>query len=265
MYRYYTFLISSIIYLTVLCTFYSCSNKLYYSKNTPSPAIFAHNDYEKPWPFYNAYNLRADFIEADIFLVNNQLMVAHEEKQISNDRTLSSLYLQVIDSVLIANNDRVYPGSKQSLALSIDIKSEAVSTLNSLIEQLKKFPRLIRSKTFKIMISGNMPAQNTWQKYPDYIYFDGRPEKTYSNYELSRLLMISTSFTKYSQWNGNGLMKPEEKMKIQELINASHRIRKPIRFWATTDTEAVWEMLLKMNADIINTDEVSSVSGYIHR
>lgn len=56
--------------------------------------------------------------------------------------------------------------------LLIDIKSEAVSTLNNVISVLEKYPSIHNSNNIKIVISGNRPPANTYNTYPSYIYFD---------------------------------------------------------------------------------------------
>src|SRR6185436_16173073 len=56
-------------------------------------AIFAHNDYVKPNPFFKAYELKAAYIESDVFLENGKLLVAHTKKEIDPSKTLESMYL----------------------------------------------------------------------------------------------------------------------------------------------------------------------------
>ena len=62
---------------------------------TPANA-HSHNDYEKPSPFWEAYEQHFGSIEADIFLKDGKLIVAHDEQQVLANRSLDSLYLQPI-------------------------------------------------------------------------------------------------------------------------------------------------------------------------
>src|SRR5689334_12084168 len=84
------------------------------------PARHSHNDYEQPFPFHTAYHYQFESIEADIFLINGQLLVAHTEKELEPERTLSKLYLRPVDSILKKNNGLIYPGSNKKLQLLID-------------------------------------------------------------------------------------------------------------------------------------------------
>src|SRR5256885_4523438 len=53
----------------------------------------AHNDYEHPRPLLDALDCGFLSVEADVFLVNGQLLVAHDREKTSPQRTLQSLYL----------------------------------------------------------------------------------------------------------------------------------------------------------------------------
>src|SRR6188474_3673036 len=63
---------------------------------TSAQLIHAHNDYQKPEPLTNALRHKAFSIEADIYLSDNRLLVAHDKKELATARTLDSLYLQPI-------------------------------------------------------------------------------------------------------------------------------------------------------------------------
>ena len=44
--------------------------------------IHSHNDYAQKRPFWGAYEAGADSIEADVFLVDCDLLVAHSRKEL---------------------------------------------------------------------------------------------------------------------------------------------------------------------------------------
>src|ERR1043165_7084012 len=53
----------------------------------------AHNDYEHARPLLDALDHGFASVEADVWLVNGRLLVAHDEEAVRPDRTLQSLYL----------------------------------------------------------------------------------------------------------------------------------------------------------------------------
>jgi len=84
--------------------------------------------------------------------------VAHDTKEVSIERSLEKLYLNPLADFVKKNNGSPYPDSNKTLQLLIDQKTEGVSTLNALIEVLKKYPSIINNKKITITISGNRPA-----------------------------------------------------------------------------------------------------------
>src|SRR5258706_12938425 len=60
------------------------------------PLIHAHNDYQKREPLVNALRNKAFSIEADVYLVNDSLRVAHDKNELAKAPTLNVLYLRPI-------------------------------------------------------------------------------------------------------------------------------------------------------------------------
>src|SRR2546428_9116617 len=63
--------------------------------NSPPPLTraHAHNDYEHTRPLLDALDHGFCSIEADIWLVDGKLLVAHDRGKVKPDRTLQALYL----------------------------------------------------------------------------------------------------------------------------------------------------------------------------
>lgn len=228
-----------------------------------SAAIFAHNDYEKPIPFEVAYKANVGFIEADVFLRDENLFVAHESKQIQIDKTLETLYLNPLNKLIEKNGGYAYADKDQSLTLMIDLKTEGVATVNALIVKLKNYPRLLECKTLLITLSGNMPAPALWSNYPDYIHFDGRPGIIYTPEQQTRIRLVSDSFINYSTWNGKEALKKSDEEKIINVIETAHAINKPFRFWAIPDFPESWIKLMELDVDILNTDDVAGLATFL--
>ena len=228
-----------------------------------SSNIHSHNDYENPLPFYGAYSNEAGVIEADVFLVNNDLFVAHTSKEITPHNTLKSLYLDPLSLKLKTQSGKVYSGDK-SLILMIDVKSDADSTLKAIVQQLKTFPEIISNKSLKIVISGNRPLPSEWRTYPEFIYFDGRLNENYSPEELSRIEMISEDLKNITIWNGKGVLTQADLQKMQSAIKKVHDLHKEIRFWSTQDNVNTWMTLMNLKVDFIGTDNVAALAQFIH-
>jgi alkaline phosphatase len=221
----------------------------------------SHNDYEQASPFTLAYEHRFGSIEADIWLKDGNIFVAHDAKDIQPARTLAALYLDPFDEIL-QKQKNIYPG-QQKMFLLIDIKTEAISTLDALIKELQRYPSIIQQKNIIIAISGNRPKPDQYKNYPQYIKFDGRPSEAYDKESIKKVALISEAFYKFSLWKGEGTIKEEEKKNMQAAVKASHQWKKPFRFWATPDTKDAWQTLMDIEADFINTDHIESLSTFL--
>lgn len=222
--------------------------------------VFAHNDYAGPIPFFKAYELRVGYIEADVFLKDGHLLVAHEVDEIDASKTLERLYLQPLNKVL---NDSSNAGNRHEFTLMIDLKTEGVTTLDALVRLLKKYPELTESNTLSFMISGNVPDPALWGNYPAYIFFDGRPGIDYSPEQWERIAMISTNFRSHVQWDGRGELPSPARQRINTLVDAAHEHGKKFRFWATPDHDNAWRVLLDADMDVIVTDRPADLVNFL--
>ncbi|MDR3716987.1 MAG: alkaline phosphatase [Puia sp.] len=225
----------------------------------------SHNDYEQATPFRLAYDQGFGSIEADIFLVDGQLLVAHEEKELQPQRTLEKLYLEPILACLSKNGGHVYADSTRSLQLLIDIKTDSIHTLDKLVETIRRYPPLINCPTLKFAITGNRPDPGLFSRYPDFIRFDGELYRDYDKAALDKIIMLSDDFERYSRWNGKGRIPPKDRDVLQAAITKAHVLDKPVRFWDAPDFINVWQQLIGLRVDYINTDHIEALSVYLNK
>ena len=214
----------------------------------------SHNDYEQAHPFQLAYQEKFGSIEADIHLVNGKIYVAHDKEQVQEHRTLSELYLNPI-AVQIDKIDR--------LQLLIDIKTEAISSLNTLVSLLSQYPSIIKSNKIKIVISGNRPPAETWKNYPEYILFDGRMGIAYSGEQLNKIGLISDSYQKFITNQHYWPLQESDREKIKKAIQIAHEMGKPVRLWAHPDFPEAWQAMMDLGLDYINTDKINQLADFI--
>ena len=68
----------------------------------------AHNDYLHPRPLLDALEQGFGSVEADVFLVDGKLLVAHSILEIRHERTLEDLYLKPLAARCDSNGGRVF-------------------------------------------------------------------------------------------------------------------------------------------------------------
>jgi hypothetical protein len=225
-----------------------------------SPSAHSHNDYHQSEPFFHAFNKGFQAIEADVFLVNGKLLVAHDEKELTAERSLKKMYLDPIKKELAKDTSR-------KLTLLIDVKKEYGPILTELLKELKPLRKLCVGDNPKgrllILISGNRPLPVEYQNYPGYIYFDEVLGHIYSEDQLKRVGQISLQFSKYSKWKGVGAITKLDEQKVKDAIDSAHAIGKPIRFWDAPDNVAGWLELKKLHADVLGTDRIDALATWL--
>src|SRR5688500_12778148 len=112
------------------------------SLGTPLSHAHAHNDYEHDRPLLDALENGFCGVEADVHLVDGQLLVAHDPEDVQPDRTLESLYLAPLWKIVQHNRGRVYPGGSDVLLL-IDFKTEGEPTYRALEKVLEKYRAML--------------------------------------------------------------------------------------------------------------------------
>src|SRR5215831_13042907 len=223
----------------------------------------SHNDYENAVPYWTAYNAGFGSIEADIFLKDGKLFVAHDLNELKSERPLEAWYLDPMLKCVEKNHHNIYADSTKQLQLLIDVKTEAVSTLNRLIEVLSQYPLLKNNPTIHFVISGNRPAPETFPSWPSFILFDGDLMKTYTEESQKKIGMLSDNFIKYAFWNGNDTIPAPGINKLKDVISKAHAIKKPVRFWASPDQPNAWKQLMNLGVDYINTDKINELADFL--
>ncbi|WP_298712062.1 phosphatidylinositol-specific phospholipase C/glycerophosphodiester phosphodiesterase family protein, partial [Chitinophaga sp.] len=214
----------------------------------------SHNDYLQAIPFEKAFSLHFGSIEADVFLKDGELYVAHTPAEIDTAKTLRRIYLEPLREKALAKAG-VFGETKQQLQILVDFKTEAAATMDAFLRQLRDFPELMSHPRLTFAISGNRPPQAQWPSFPPCILFDGRPGVPYTADELKKVALISDNFRLYSQWNGKGIPVAEDLAKMEKVIARSHALGKKFRFWATPDDVNAWKTMMKLGVDYINTDK----------
>lgn len=236
------------------------------AQKSTRPLIFAHNDYAQPEPFFNAYAQRVSFIEADVFVRDGDLWVAHDEKDLLPERTLQKLYLQPLLQNVQKYGGYPYRHKDLTLTLMIDFKTPWETTLPVLVDLLQqRFPTLVQTKNLTFCISGAMPPPEQWAEIPGFINFDGRPHQLYTPQQLQRILLVSHDYTKYSAWRGEGICSAEDKKKLQAVVQIATDWQKPFRFWAIPDHPAGWQLMRELGVQVLNTDRVKALRRYLRK
>ncbi|MGF7082245.1 hypothetical protein [Mucilaginibacter sp. UYCu711] len=224
----------------------------------------SHNDYANNTPFYKAFNNGYNSIEADIFLVDGELLVSHSDKYLFPERTLKGMYLDPILYALRRDTTR-------RLCLLVDIKADYAKVLPKLEKELTPLQPYLMSRDnpkgrLKILISGNRPQGADFHKYASIFWFDDDLVYPHAPAQWARIGQVSLNFEKWSKWKGVGTIPEADRRRLQKTVDSVHtNTGKLVRFWGAPDTPEAWETQLNFGADIIGTDKIEQLAAYLEK
>lgn len=230
----------------------------------------SHNDYKQEIPLLTAYYAEMGSIEADVFLKDGELYVAHEAAEIKPGFTLKKVYLDPLARFFKAKGNHAYTNAALKLQLVVDVKEDYQHVLPVLLKELEGFGEVFDAKknanAIKIVISGDMPAPADFKNYDEKLSFDGRPATIYSDAQLARVAMISDDLKNHTVWNGKGNPTKTDEAKMRATIAQAHDKGKPFRFWASQDSPNTWIVLERLGVDWMNTDQPTKLRDfYLHQ
>jgi hypothetical protein len=245
----------------------------------PLPQAHAHNDYEHDRPLFDALDHGFTSVEADIYLVGEDLLIAHDPEDLDPSRTLRSLYLDPLRRLV--RHGGIYPGRRVEFQLLIDIKTEAESTYAAL-DRLLRSPRYaflwttyrsgrVRQGPVTAVVSGNRPRATMAAQRHRVAFYDGRianPGDLGPGSPATLTPLVSDNWTKLFSWTGVGPMPADERAELRGIVRTAHRAGQRVRFWATPDApgparDAVWRELRAAHVDHINTDDLAGLAGFL--
>ncbi|MEU1267815.1 phosphatidylinositol-specific phospholipase C/glycerophosphodiester phosphodiesterase family protein [Streptomyces sp. NPDC005799] len=248
-------------------------------KHTKRPLwrAHAHNDYEHPRPLFDALDHRFGSVEADIFLVGDQLLIGHTVDDLDPTRTLESLYLDPLARIVKANHGTVYRGWHRPLQLLIDIKTEGSSTYLELDRHLQRYKHLfttyahgrVHAGAVTNVISGDRAARIPMEAQSvRRAFYDGRLTDLGTSAPASFVPLISDNWQLNFTWLGVGAFPEAERQKLRGIIGQVHKAGQTVRFWNTPDVagparDALWTELLAAGVDYFNTDDLAGLESFL--
>jgi glycerophosphoryl diester phosphodiesterase len=236
----------------------------------PLANAHAHNDYLHSRPLLDALDHGFTSVEADIFLVDGKLLVAHEKRQTRPERTLEALYLDPLRDRVRTHGGSVYPNG-DSFTLLIDIKSGAEATYETLAIVLARYADVfsvvrdgkLESKAVTAVISGNRPMSLMATEKERYAGVDGRLGDLDSDAPADYMPLVSDNWATAFKWRGRGPIGDADREKLTSAVAKAHAHGRKIRFWATPETLDAWHLLAEAGVDMINTDDLAGLEKFL--
>jgi glycerophosphoryl diester phosphodiesterase len=242
----------------------------------PLERAHAHNDYEHERPLLDALSHGFTSVEADVYLVDGQLLVAHDPEDLDPARTLQSLYLDPLREIVRRSGGSVYRAWDGSLQLLVDIKNTGAETYAELDRVLRRYRSIlttwkgdkVRERAVTVVISGDRPRELMESQRVRFAGYDGRLSDLGTGIPATFMPLVSDNWTKHFTWMGVGPMPEAEREKLHAIVEQAHAAGYRVRFWATPDMdtaarEALWRELVAAGVDHINTDDLAGLQEFL--
>ncbi|KAL8673681.1 MAG: hypothetical protein Q9168_001896 [Polycauliona sp. 1 TL-2023] len=263
----------------------------------------SHNDYERQVPLYDALNNGCVSVEADIWLQGNELLVGHTKDSLDPARTLKSLYLDPLTSILGDRNPNLdltdgtdHSGSLKgvfstntsvSLVLLVDLKTDSANTLPVLLDQLSSLRKggllthVDGSRTIQgpitVVGTGNTNFDTILDEKDRILFFDAPLDHDWSkdsqtdpkSYNTDNSYYASVSFDKaIGKPSFTGDLSDKQMTTMKDQIKGAHDRGLKVRYWDTPGSlteEKIWEQLWKAGVDVLNVDHLTTAKEFLEK
>jgi glycerophosphoryl diester phosphodiesterase len=232
----------------------------------------AHNDYEHPRPLLDALDQGFTSVEADVYLVDGELLVAHHWLLIKKERTLKKLYLEPLRQRTLEFKGRVFEEGP-ALTLLVDIKRDGAAAYAALHQLLAEYREIIsvsengvfEEKAVTVIVSGDRASEEIAKSNPRYVGIDGRLGDLSDDRDASLLPLISDNWSQHFAYRGTGTMTDAERTKLMNIVSRAHSKGRRIRFWGTPEYEKLWMELESAGVDLIGTDDLKRLATFLQK
>ena len=239
----------------------------------PLRQAHSHNDYLHRRPLLDALEQGFCSVEADIWLVDGKLLVAHDQKELRPERTLQALYLDPLSERVKKSGGRVFPGVP-NFTLLVDVKSDATNTYQALRLALQQYasmltgfhPERTESNAVTVIISGNRARALMATELSRLAAYDGRLPDLDAPDSRHLIPLVSDNWTLHFKWRGKpeeGPLPDADRTRLQELVAKAHARGQRLRLWGTPDAPAMWKELRDAGVDLINADKLPELRSFL--
>lgn len=232
----------------------------------------AHNDYEHRHPLTDALAHGFTSVEADVWAVDGELLIAHDPNDVDSARTLADLYLDPL-AARYAQDPMARP-----LQLLLDVKGDADQTVPLLRTELARYADMLTSYRgcmrwsgpVTVVLSGNAQPQPP----TDHLAYFGYDmpiewfDETSANTAVAPL--VSARWGTFFRWDGDGTMPTAQRQELLALVDGAHATGSKLRLWDIPDDDraerrAIWPVLARAGVDYISTDHLDAMAAFLRR
>lgn len=225
---------------------------------TPIPEAHAHNDYNKISPLWGALKYGFTSIEVDVFAHKGQLRVAHVGLFLNMRKTLETMYLQPL-STLLESRQWVYENHAEPLTLMIDFKTNRYETLPLLLEVIKPYKKYltyynkgdVHIGPIQLLISGSGFSYDQVKDLDSiFVFLDGAVSPCESHFPDALVPRGSGKFSSHFSVK----LDSADLVKLQRQVDEAALCNKKLRFYAMKNRKKLWSKALEAHIGWVNVD-----------
>ena len=225
---------------------------------------YAHNDYENRHPLQDALDQGYRGVEADFYLVDGELRVAHDRDRTRPGRTLESLYLDPLRA-LVARDGSVLPEGSTFL-LNIEAKEEGRRSYDALCRVLARYPDLltvvrdgaVEPGPVQVVLVGWFPplaelAAESVRWVAVQAHYRQLP-RDHAELPADLLKLVTVKYQDEFDWDGRDRPPPEFTRHLARIRAAADAVPgRLLRVFQVPRREACYAALLEGGVDLIGT------------
>ena len=235
----------------------------------PLTQAHAHNDYLQRRPLFDALEQGFCSVEADIYLVADRLLVAHDLENTKPERTLQALYLDPLRERVRKNGGRVFRGGPE-FSLLIDLKSDWQTTYPVLRAVLSQYGEILttfqsgvkRTNAITVIVTGKRSKEMFDGENVRLAAYDGTMSDLDSSDPATFIPWISADWNTLFKWKGAGALPADEQRRLAGIVTRAHQQGRRVRFWGAPDNRNFWEAMRTAGVDLINTDDLEGLKKF---
>jgi hypothetical protein len=232
----------------------------------PPPLLpaYAHNDYENGRPLLDALEQGYRGVEADCYLIDGRLLVAHDREDVRPGRTLESLYLEPLRGLVRERGAVLADGTP--LLLNIELKESARAPYDTLRAVLARYEDIlvtvagdsVRPGPVQAVLVGWHPPLDEMAAEPVrhaavQSHFRSLPAD-HARYPAHLLLLVTVKYKDLFRWNGRGRAPAEVPAGMARVRAAADAVPgRIVRVFNVPRRAACYRALLDGGADLIGT------------
>lgn len=234
------------------------------------PLLYSGNDSLRERPLLDALDAGCSGVSIQVALVNGELRVGRELRELTPERTLERLYLEPLASLAKRRGGTILKGGR-SLMLLIEVKYDGEKVYQALRALLAKDPAVWssydgerkRTAAVDVILSGDVPREAIQADRKRWVAINGRLEDLEGREPATLIPLITASWFQNFTWIGMRAMPNEARERLRRIVQSAHARGRQIRFAVTPDMESVWRELADAQVDWIGGDDLVRLSKFL--